>query len=133
MRRVAENPAYFTFLRDTKAATIDVVMGDARLKLEGTRPGQFGLLVVDAFSSDAIPVHLLTKEAVQLYLDKLTPDGAILMHISNRYLSLEPVVARIAEEMGLAGVARQDTDTRRRTSMDRDGWSSLAAASTLGL
>ena len=74
------------------------------------------LIVVDAFSSDAIPVHLLTREAIQLYRRKLTPQGLIAFHISNRHLNLAPVLASTAEEAGLSGVLRSD---RTLTDIDR--------------
>jgi spermidine synthase len=110
VKRLAEDPRYFTYLRDTKAK-YEIVLGDARLQLaEHGKPGQYGVIVVDAFSSDAIPVHLLTKEAVQLYLDRLAPDGLIALHISNRYLDLKPVAARIAAELGLVGLEQWDSD-----------------------
>jgi hypothetical protein len=82
-------------------------MGDARLRLEAVRrerPAEtYDLIVVDAFSSDAIPVHLLTREALRLYLDALKPDGILAFHISNRYLRLAPVVARLADDARLGG------------------------------
>jgi hypothetical protein len=107
--RVASDPKYFTYLRDCKAKH-DVVMGDARLKLEEhAKPNEYGLIVVDAFSSDAIPIHLLTKEAIQLYLGKLADDGIVALHISNRYLHLEKVVARLATELNLAGLVQTDS------------------------
>jgi SAM-dependent methyltransferase len=78
----------------------EVVLGDARLMLEGEQPKQFDLLAVDAFSGDAIPVHLLTKEAMALYWRHLRPDGVLAVHVSNRYLGLGPVVALGAAESG---------------------------------
>jgi spermidine synthase len=104
--RIATDATYFRFLRDC-AGNVPVVMGDARLKLEEQSGGQ-ALIVVDAFSSDAIPSHLLTKEAIGLYLSKLTENGAILFHISNRHLDLRRVVARTAAEHGLATFVRSD-------------------------
>ena len=89
----------FTFLKDCKAQ-IDVVMGDARLSMESGSPQNFDVLAVDAFSSDAIPVHLLTKEAFELYFRNLKPDGILAVHVSNRYLDLTPVVASIAQSLG---------------------------------
>ena len=68
------------------------------------------MIVVDAFSSDSIPVHLLTKQAVQMYFEHLEDDGVLVLHISNRYLDLKPVAARIAQELGLAAVHQWDTD-----------------------
>ena len=81
----------FTFLDDCKCKT-EVAMGDARLSLEREAPEHFDVLAVDAFSSDAIPVHLLTREAMELYFRHLQPDGILAVHISNRYLDLQPVV-----------------------------------------
>jgi spermidine synthase len=74
-----------------------ILVGDARLTLERQEPQNFDLLAVDAFSSDAIPIHLLTKEAVGLYFHHLKPDGILALHVSNRYLDLVPVCARDAE------------------------------------
>ncbi len=117
VRRIAEDPHYFTYLRHCKAE-YNVEMGDARLRLEDrARSGEYGLIVVDAFSSDAIPIHLLTKEALELYLDKLADDGIIALHLSNRYLNLEAVVARLARELrkrepNLAALTEWDTNER---------------------
>jgi hypothetical protein len=111
VRRIAENPEYFTYLRDSKAGRLEIVMGDARIKLEEHgKPGQYALIVVDAFSSDAIPIHLLTKEAVRLYVERLRNDGVIALHLSNRYLSLQSIAARIAQELGLACLQINDGD-----------------------
>jgi hypothetical protein len=94
---------WFTFLSDSQAK-IDIVPGDARLSLEA-EPGQnFDLLVVDAFSGDAIPVHLLTAQCVELYLRHLAPHGLIAIHISNKHLDLEPVVRKLAAHAGLTAV-----------------------------
>ena len=78
------------------------MLGDARLSLERESDGAFDILIIDAFSSDAIPVHLMTAEAVSLYLRKLSATGLLVLHISNRYLDLAPVVAAIVEVQGLA-------------------------------
>lgn len=95
---------YFTFLTDSKAKTI-VVIGDARISLENElaegEPQNFDVLVLDTFSSDSIPVHLVTKEAFALYLNHLAPDGVIAAHISNRHLDLRPVMWKLAQEFGL--------------------------------
>ncbi len=88
----------FTFLQDSKAH-ISFALGDARLTLERQPPQQFDVLAVDAFSSDSIPVHLLTIEAFQLYFHHLRPDGILAMHVSNRHLNLEPVVAAAAQKL----------------------------------
>src|SRR5262249_31332881 len=89
----------FTFLHDSKAH-ISFELGDARLTLEREPPQPLDLLAVDAFSSDSIPVHLLTLEAFELYFRHLKPDGILAMHISNRHLHLEPVVAAAAKKLG---------------------------------
>ena len=98
VKRLAETR--FTFLSHA-AAEVDIVMGDARLSMEREDPQEFDVLLLDAFSSDAIPVHLLTVEAFETYLRHLRPDGVLGVHISNRHLELKPVVARLAEHFGL--------------------------------
>ena len=95
---------WFTFLHDSGAKT-DVVLGDARLSLASEPPQNFNVIVVDAFSGDAIPVHLLTREALALYRRHLRPDGIIAFHVSNQYIDLEPVVAGIAGNAGLRAVS----------------------------
>lgn len=94
----------FTYVDDAKkrGAIIDFRMGDARLKLKEDVDRKYALLLVDAFSSDSIPVHLLTKEAVALYFERITEDGLLALHISNKYVNLEPVVQKIAAELGVA-------------------------------
>ena len=83
-------------------ARVEVVLGDARLTLAAAPPRHYDLLALDAFSSDAIPMHLLTREALRLYLDKLSDGGVVAMHITNRYLNLAPILARLAQDAGLA-------------------------------
>ena len=95
IKQIAENP--FSYLA-TSEAKIDLVMGDARLSLEHEPPQNFDFIIMDAFSSDAVPVHLLTKEAFAIYRRHLKPDGAIIVNISNRYLNLRPVVENAARE-----------------------------------
>jgi hypothetical protein len=85
-----------------------ILLGDARLTLEKQESQQFDVLAVDAFSSDAIPVHLLTREALQLYFRHLKPEGILALHISNRYLDLEPVCARGAEDLGKEAMTVED-------------------------
>jgi spermidine synthase len=102
---------HFKYLEYSQAK-IDVVMGDARLMMErelaSNQPQQFDLLALDAFSSDAIPVHLLTKEAIEIYLKHMKPDGVLAVHISNRYLDLQPVVEKLAEHFQLHVVTISD-------------------------
>jgi hypothetical protein len=95
VERLARDPEYFTYLRDC-APEARVVTGDARLMLVQQPDTAFDALVLDAFSSDAIPVHLMTVEAMQLYFRKLAPGGILAVHVSNRYLDLAPVVAATA-------------------------------------
>jgi hypothetical protein len=106
---IARNPAYFTQLQNSQG-TIDVVLGDGRITLQGAPPGAYDLLILDAFSSDAIPLHLLTRESLQLYLSRLAPDGVIALHISNRYLNLEPMLGALVRQEGLRALAFVDND-----------------------
>jgi spermidine synthase len=99
VKRQAET--YFTYLGRCKAK-VDVILGDARLSLERQEPQDFDLLVLDAFTSDAIPVHLLTEEAFGIYLQHLKPDGVIALHISTIHVDLQSVVRRLAEHLGLS-------------------------------
>ncbi len=98
--RVARDTSYFRYLTEC-APEARVVVGDGRRSLQLEPPGRYDLLVLDAFSSDAIPVHLLTREAVQLYFSRLAENGVLALHISNRYLDLRPVTAALARELGL--------------------------------
>ncbi len=91
---------HFSFLSDSPAEQ-EIVVGDARLSLEFEEPQNFDILVLDAFSGDAIPVHLLTREAMAVYLKHLKPDGILACHISNLHFNLRPVIAGLAGEMQL--------------------------------
>jgi len=99
---------HFAYLAESDAR-IELALGDARLVLEREPPQRFDILAVDAFSSDAIPVHLITKEALAVYLRHVKPDGIVAFHVSNRFLDLVPVVARIARENGAHAVVVYDT------------------------
>jgi hypothetical protein len=107
VERIAENPRYFTFLRDC-GPQARIVLGDARLSLQSAPDHRYGIIIVDAFSGDSIPVHLVTREAMQLYLTKLTPNGILAFHITNTYLDLQPVLAALAADAGLVGLAETD-------------------------
>jgi spermidine synthase len=98
---IAEDPRLFSFLRDCPVRP-RVLIGDGRRELEREPRSSLGMVVLDAFNSDAVPVHLITRDAVQMYLARLTAHGAILFNLSNRYLDLEPVVANIAGDLGLS-------------------------------
>jgi SAM-dependent methyltransferase len=112
----------FTFLGDS-GAKIEIALGDARLTLEREPPQRFDVLAVDAFSSDAIPVHLITREALAVYLRNVADDGIVAFHVSNRFLQLIPVVARIAKENGARAVLiRDDPDDDEDTRRSRTDW-----------
>jgi hypothetical protein len=110
VERIARDSSHFTYMRSC-GSRCDVVIGDARLSLARARPNQFGLIVLDAFNSDAIPIHLLTREALSLYVSRLAPGGVIAMHISNMHLSLSPVLARLAHEEGLTVLWQREPPT----------------------
>ena len=97
MARIAADRRYFTFLDDSRAR-VGVVIGDGRLELAKAPSHSYDLIVLDAFSSDAVPTHLLTREAVALYERKLAPHGVVTFNLSNRYLNLRPVLAAVAEQ-----------------------------------
>ncbi|HEY6246829.1 MAG TPA: fused MFS/spermidine synthase [Pyrinomonadaceae bacterium] len=114
---VARDTRYFRYMGECAQAPINVVLGDARLKLREAAPEQYGLILIDAFSSDAIPVHLMTQEAVDLYMTKLAPGGWLVLHISNRNLDLSGVVADLARSRNLTCLALFD---KRPSDGDRD-------------
>jgi hypothetical protein len=109
VERIAREPRYFTYLQNS-AGHVNVILGDGRLNLRRATRAAYDLIVLDAFSSDGIPIHLLTREAVGLYQSRLRPAGMIAIHISNRYLNLEPVLAAIARDDGLSALGRFDGD-----------------------
>jgi hypothetical protein len=123
--RIARDPRYFSFLSEARGE-VDVVLGDARLTL-ARAADRFDLVVLDAFSSDSVPVHLLTREAVRdVYLAHLAPHGVIALHLSNRFLTLERLAAATARDLGLRWKLRVDrvenVDRRRIAST----WIALA-------
>ena len=128
--RIAQDTNFFTFLARSAAET-RLVEGDARLRLREAVDGGYDLLVLDAFSSDAIPVHLITREAVELYLRKLAPGGMLAFHISNRYLDLEPVLANLAEELWLVALGCDDMslmESEFATGREQSHWVVMARA-----
>jgi spermidine synthase len=98
----------FTFLGDTPART-EIILGDGRLSLEREPPRQYDVMGIDAFSGDSIPMHLVTREAMAIYLKHLKPDGVIVFQATNRYIDLLPVVKRLAAEFGLEAVNISDS------------------------
>jgi hypothetical protein len=117
---IAISKNYFSYLRDSPAR-IDVVLGDARVSLENEAPQNFDVLAVDAFSGDAIPVHLLTREAFAVYLRHLKADGILAVHTSNTYLNLPPVVALLAAEAGCQAEMITNDDDHRKL-IDSSDW-----------
>jgi spermidine synthase len=110
MVRIARNRNLFTFLSDAERSGVNlkIVLGDGRLQIARAPDGQYGLILADAFSSDAIPMHLLTREALQTYVQKLAPGGLVAFHISNRYLDLGPMLGNLAADAKLFAVERTD-------------------------
>lgn len=107
--QIAEDPKYFTFLSDC-GSPYEIILGDGRLTLRNMPDNYYDLILLDAFSSDNIPIHLLTLEAIELYFKKLKKDGILIFNISNNYLDIEPVLAKAAGHMNLAGYARLSDD-----------------------
>jgi hypothetical protein len=127
---LARDTRYFTFLDDAEArgARVNVVLGDARVSLDQDRR-RFGMIVVDAFSGDAIPTHLLTREALKLYLSRLEDNGLIAFHLTNAYLDLEPVVRELAHDLGLVALIQHDYDLTledRRRGKGESTWVIMA-------
>ena len=107
VERIARDTRYFSYM-DRCGQQCRIVIGDARLSLERATGNQYDLLVLDAFSSDSIPMHLLTSEALSLYRRSLKPGGVMLFHISNRHLNLAPIVGRLAKEQQLIALVNAD-------------------------
>jgi spermidine synthase len=133
VERVARDPRYFTYVDDClkRGCELSVRIGDGRLRLQ-EEPRTFDLVVVDAFSSDSIPLHLLSSEAIDVYRAKLNPRGLIAFHISNQYVNLRPVLHNLSQAKGIAYASRKDDGdpTMERRSSD---WVVLApTASDLG-
>ena len=126
--RLARDSRWFDFLAAC-APQAPIVTGDGRLELAKEPAGSFDLIILDTFSSDAIPVHMVTREAVELYFSKLAPRGVLMLHISNQYLDLGPVVASIAGSLGLAALApgpRLMVPGEGRFSQLESNWIALA-------
>jgi hypothetical protein len=113
VERIARDPRFFTYLR-VCPGDFDVVLGDARLRLPRAADRRYGLIMADAFSSDAVPVHLITREALALYRAKLREHGIVAFNVSNSYVDLEPVLGNLAHDASMACVAQQD----RRSGKD---------------
>jgi hypothetical protein len=123
---IARSREYFTYLSACAQAPLEVVLGDARLKLRAAPDASYNLIVLDAFSSDAIPIHLMTQQALDLYLSKLAPGGVLVFHISNRNLDLSSVVADLAHSRSLTAVSLLDMTPTQPSGKDPSHWVVLA-------
>jgi SAM-dependent methyltransferase len=131
IERIARDARYFSYLRDCKADSLDVVLGDARLRLREAPDRAYGLIVLDAFSSDSLPVHLVTREAIRLYRSKLAEGGVLAFNLSNRYLDLDPLMGRQAADAGLVCRIRYDTlvsEKERQAGKQPSIWAVMAAS-----
>jgi hypothetical protein len=124
--RIARRPELFTYLSACSPVPVSVVLGDARLRLREAPEGAYDLIVLDAFSSDAVPAHLLTREALALYLSKLAPGGVIAFHVSNRSLELERVAGGISADAHLAARIFADKSYDPETGLDPSTWVAVA-------
>jgi spermidine synthase len=127
IERIARDPKLFRYL-DIHGQGVKVVIGDGRQSLSRCPDGSFDLIVLDAFSSDAIPVHMMTREALAMYMRKLAPAGIVMFHISNRYLNLEPVVANLAADAGLDALVEDYSPTQeeRMAGASSSTWVAVA-------
>ncbi len=120
---------HFTYLQNCARASVNIVEGDARLNLQTAEAGHYGLIVLDAFSSDAIPVHLVTQQALDLYLAKLAEGGMLAFHISNRSLDLKPILADLADSRNLVCIGFDDLKPGPFEGKDPSQWVVMARAS----
>lgn len=109
VKEIAQNPKLFSYLERCSPSAA-IILGDARLSLARSPDRRFGLIIADTFSSDSIPMHLITREAFALYFSKLDPHGLLVMNISNRYLDLGPVIGNITRSLGLVALLRENRD-----------------------
>jgi hypothetical protein len=126
---LARNSQYFTYLQNCSNGSLNVIEGDARLNLQNAQDGHYGLIVLDAFSSDAIPIHLVTQQAVDLYLSKLAEGGIMAFHISNRSMDLKPILADLAESKKLICIGFDDLKPGSFEGKDPSQWVVMARSS----
>ncbi|QDT13263.1 fused MFS/spermidine synthase [Planctomycetes bacterium K23_9] len=108
VRDIAKADGYFSYLSNCGGENCDIIMADGRQAMSASEDGQYDMVLLDAFSSDAVPTHLMTREAIQMYIDKLGPGGVLAFHISNKYLRLDHVLTAAAAELNLAYRAKHD-------------------------
>ena len=126
---IAQNPAYFTYLEKCAVGPRQIVLGDARLQLQNAPDQHFGLIVLDAFNSDAIPVHLMTHEAISLYMSKLAIGGMVAFHVSNRSLQLDTVLADLAKRNNAMIMSFADGEHDALRGKDPSEWVVMAQLS----
>jgi len=124
--KLARNSQYFTYLQDCASGAVNVVEGDARLNLLSAEAGYYGLIVFDAFSSDAVPVHLITEQALDLYLSKLAAGGILAFNVSNRSLNLKPILADLAASRKLICIGFDDLKPSSLEGKDPSQWVVMA-------
>jgi hypothetical protein len=127
---IARHPDYFTYVTQCSSVPIDLILGDARLRMQEATDSSYGLIILDAFSSDAIPLHLITQEALDLYLSKLAPHGILAFHISNRHLDLSPVMSDLAASRQLYCVGLYDPAPHDIRGKDTSVWVVMARQSS---
>jgi SAM-dependent methyltransferase len=129
VERIARDPRFFSYLADCPASKVEIVLGDARLKFREAADHAYSLIVLDAFSSDSLPVHLLAREAFAQYRAKLAPGGLIALNLSSRYLDLGAVVARQALDAGMTCRVRHDvavSDDEKKDGKQPSIWGVMA-------
>ncbi len=124
--RIAQNTEYFTYLQKCAVGPTQIILGDARLQLQNAPDHHYGLIVLDAFNSDAIPIHLLTQEAIALYTSKLATGGMLAFHISNRSLKLNTVLADLAKQNGAVSLSLADGEFDPVRGKDPSEWLVMA-------
>jgi len=123
---VAQTTEYFSYLQKCAAAPTNIILGDARLQLQNAPDNHYGLIVLDAFNSDAIPIHLMTEEAINLYLSKLAVGGMVAFHVSNRSLRLDTVLAALAKRNNSMSLRAVDGEHDPKTGKDPSEWVVMA-------
>lgn len=131
VNHIASDPKYFTYLSDCHSSDVKLEAGDGRLLLKAIPDHSLNLLVLDAFSSDAIPTHLLTREALALYQQKLTTDGYLAFHITNRHLDLQKILSSLAWDMKYSLLAQQFYPVEEKPQITRADWVIMARNETL--
>ncbi len=131
VQRIATTPQWFSFMEKARAkgVIVNIIMGDGRITLQRAPENHYDLIIFDAFSGDSIPMHLVTKEAVELYLSKLKPGGTIAMNVSNKFVEIRPVISGIAASLGLVAYSREDSviDAREEAlGKERSTWMAVA-------